>query len=154
MNPHSGRRDDVTLWVWSHLARHAVSRGGARHKDTYRGKNKNRGDCANRFLHNHVLRVRQNVKRRRRRLKAAPPVLGKLSGWRQSGEQSHAGRSQPLLAIYSRWREAGGASEEGAALSISATSSPEIRPERPAACGRNTLCTLMPLGCKVLPFSI
>lgn len=52
-----------------------------------------------------------------------PPVFRKLSGWNQSGEQSHAGRSQPLLAIYSRWREAGGASEEGAALSISATSS-------------------------------
>lgn len=62
-----------------------------------------------------------------------------------------------ILVERVRWREGAGAPRREECYRSVPPSVEKNRAEHPVDCGRsgrNTLCTLIPLGCKVLPFSI
>lgn len=95
------------------------------------------GDCTNRFLHNRVLRVHQNVKRRRRRrLQALEYQETSVGGSKVESKVTQEGRSHcwPYIAGGGRrsGRRAGPPRREQRYRSVPPARL-EIRPERPVA---------------------
>lgn len=95
--------------------------------------------CTNRFLHNHVLRVHQNVKRRRLQALESPGTS--VGGSKVESKVTQEGRSHcwPYIAGGGRrsggqaGKRAGGASEKEQRYRSVPPARPEIRPERPVA---------------------